>query len=343
MCMKAVVCTAYGPPGVLQLREVDKPTPKDNEVLIRVHATTVTSGDVWIRSSTYSPWFWLPARIMYGLRRPRRAIPGNELAGEVESVGKDVRLFKKGDRVFGIVWKTSFGGASAEYKCLPEDGVAIKPANVTYEEAAAVPIGGLTALHLLRKGDVQSGQQVLIYGASGSVGTFAVQLAKYFGAEVTGVCSTTNIEMVISLGADRVIDYTKEDFAKNGQTYDVIFDAVRKTSFSRCRSSLKQRGTYITVDWPLVAALCASLVGSRKIVFGIAKRIEDLTLLRELIEAGKLKPVIDRRYPLERTAEAHRYVEEGHKRGNVVLVLDHEAETDRTTSQDDLSTREAGR
>ena len=325
--MKAVVCIKYGPPDVLQLKDVEKPAPKDNEVLIKVHATTVASGDVWIRSSTYSPWFWLPARIMYGLRKPRNKIPGNELAGEIESVGKDATLFKKGDQVFGIIWETSFGGATAEYKCLPEDGVAIKPANMAYEEAAAVPIGGLTALHLLRKGDIQSGQKILVYGASGSVGTFAVQLAKYFGAEVTGVCSTTNIEMVKSLGADKVIDYTKEDFTKSGQTYDVIFDAVRKTSFSRCKSSLKQRGIYITVDWPFITALWTSIVGSRKVVFGIAKRIEDLTFLRELIEAGKIKSVIDRRYPLEQTAEAHRYVEKGHKKGNVVITVQHSSKT----------------
>jgi 2-desacetyl-2-hydroxyethyl bacteriochlorophyllide A dehydrogenase len=325
--VKAIVATKYGPPDVLQLKDVEKPAPKDNEVLIKVHATTVASGDVWIRSSTYSPWFWLPARIMYGLRKPRKRIPGNELAGEIESVGKDVKLFKKGDQVFGIIWETSFGGATAEYKCLPEDGVAIKPANMAHEEAAAVPIGGLTALHLLRKGHVQSGQKILVYGASGSVGTFAVQLAKYFGAEVTGVCSTTNIEMVISVGADKVIDYTKEDFTKSGQTYDVIFDAVRKTSFLRCKSSLKQRGIYITVDWPLITALWTSIVGSRKVVFGIAKRIEDLTFLRELIEAGKIKSVIDRRYPLEQTAEAHRYVEKGHKKGNVVITVQHSSKT----------------
>ena len=319
--MKAMVCTKYGPPEVLQLREVETPTPKDNEVLIRIHATTVTSGDVRIRSSTYAAWFWLPGRIMYGLTRPRKTIPGNELAGEIETAGKDVTRFKEGDQVYGIIWDTSFGGANAEYICLAENEVAIKPVNMTYEEAAAVPIGGLTALVLLRKGNIQSGQKVLIFGASGSVGTFAVQLAKYFGAEVTGVCSTTNIEMVNSLGADKVVDYTKEDFTKGGQTYDIIFDTVMKTSFSRCKSSLKQKGLYLTVDWPLLEALWTSIVGRKKVVFGIAKRIEDLTFLRELVEAGKIRAVIDRCYPLEQIAEAHRYVEKGHKKGNVAITV----------------------
>ena len=322
--MKAIVCTGYGPPEVLQLKEIEKPIPKDNEVLIRVHATTVTSGDVWIRSSTFSPWFWLAGRIMYGLTRPRKKIPGNELAGEIESVGKEVTAFKEGDQVFGIVWETSFGGAYAGYKCLPVNGVSIKPSGMSYEEAAAVPIGGLTALHLLRKGGIRSGQKVLIYGASGSVGTFAVQLSKHFGAEVTGVCSAANIEMVRSLGAARVIDYTCDDFRENGETYDIVFDAVRKTSFSRCRKSLTKKGTFITVDWPVATALWASIIGKRRVVFGIAKRIEDLTFLRELIDAGDLKAVVDRRYSLEQAAEAHRYVEEGHKKGNVVLTVESE-------------------
>jgi NADPH:quinone reductase-like Zn-dependent oxidoreductase len=321
--MKAIVCTKYGPPEVLQLKDVEKPVPKDDEVLIRVHSTTVTSGDVWIRSSTYSPWFWLFGRIMYGITKPRKKIPGNELSGEIEAIGKDITQFQVGDKIYGIVWSTSFGGAYAEYKCLPENGVAIKPANMTYEEAAAVPIGGLTALVLLRKGKIQSGQKILIYGASGSVGTFAVQLAKYFGAEVTGVCSTTNIKMVKSLGADKIVDYTKEDFTKNDQTYDVIFDAVRKMSFSRCKDSLTKKGVYITVDWPLLTAFWTSIVGHRKVVFGIANKVEDLTFLRELIEAGKLKSVIDKVYPLEQVIEAHRYVDKGHKKGNVVITVGH--------------------
>jgi NADPH:quinone reductase-like Zn-dependent oxidoreductase len=329
--MKAIVCTKYGPPEVLQLKEVEKPTPKNNEVLIKVNATTVTSGDVWIRSFTWPLWFRLPGRIMYGLRRPRKNIPGNELSGEVESVGKDVTRFRKGDQVFGISWGTSFQGTTAEYKCLAEDEmVVLKPTNMTYEEAAALPVGGLTALHFLRKGDIQSGQKVLIFGASGSVGTFAVQLAKYFGAEVTGICSTTNIEMVKLLGADKVIDYTKEDFTKNGLTYDIIFDAVRKTSFSCCKSSLKQRGAFLTLDWPLLQALWNSILGGKSIIVGIASQNpKDLIFLKELYEKGEIKPVIDRCYQLEQTAEAHRYVENGHKKGNVVITVKHNKKLNR--------------
>jgi NADPH:quinone reductase-like Zn-dependent oxidoreductase len=321
--MKAIICTKYGPPEVLQLKDVPKPTPKDNEVLIKVHASTVAAGDVRMRSFNWAPWFWLPGRIWFGLRKPRIPTPGNELAGEIEIVGKNVTQFKTGDKVYGIVWEVSNGGCNAEYKCMPEDRVTLMPENVSYEEAAAVPIGGLTALVLLRKSQIQSGQKVLIIGASGSVGTFAVQLAKYFGAEVTGVCSANNIGMVKSLGAEKVIDYTKDDFSKSGQTYDIIFDAVMKTSFSHCKNSLTQNGVFITVDWPLFTALRTSIIGSRKVVFGIANRIEDLIFLKELIEMGKLKSVIDRCYPLEQTAEAHRYAEKGHKKGNVVIALWH--------------------
>jgi len=325
--MKAIVCTKYGSPDVLQLREVEKPTPKDNEVLVKVYATTVTAMDRRIRSFTVPLSYWLFARIALGLRKPKRAIMGMELAGEIESVGKDVKQFKKGDQVFALA-----SGANAEFICLPEDAtVALKPANMTYEEAAAVPFGGGTALHFLRKGNIQSGQAVLIYGASGSVGTFAVQLAKYFGAEVTGVCSTANLEMVRSLGADRVIDYTKEDFTKNGETYDVIFEAVGKSSFSGCIRSLKKEGIYLTTTAPPALGVrmrWASMTSSKKLIGGIASvKARDLIFLSELIEAGKIKSVIDRRYPLEQIVEAHRYVDREHKKGNVVITIDHNNKT----------------
>jgi NADPH:quinone reductase-like Zn-dependent oxidoreductase len=294
--VKTVGLSGFGRSGRLELLEVEKPLPRKNELLIRIRATTVTSGDVIVRKLPF------PMRIGLRLALGPGRILGHELAGDIESVGGEVTRFRKGDAVFASTGYA--GGANAEFICLPETGtVALKPANLTFEEAAAVPIGGLTALHFLRKAAIQHGQNVLIYGASGSVGSFALQLARDFGAAVTAVCSTPNLEWVKALGADRVLDYTKDDFSKSGETYDVVFDAVGKTSASWFQRSLKNKGTYLSVSSPS------------------SESAEGLAFLKELIEAGRLKPVIDRRYPLEKVAEAHRYVEAGHKKGNVVLVV----------------------
>ena len=323
--MKAIIITKYGPPEVLEVREVDKPAPKDNEVLIRIHATAVVATDPQFRKG--APFI---TRFFTGLTKPKHSIPGDVLAGEIESIGKDVTLYKKGDQVFAACAMTQ--GGQAEYICLPEDGpLAIKPLNMSCEEAVGVPDGGLGALNFLRDAaGIQSGQTILINGASGAVGTYAVQLAVHFGTQVTAVCSAVNIELVRSLGAHKVIDYTKEDFTKNGQTYDIIFDAVGKSSFSRCKSSLNQRGVYVTsVPAPdfLFGMLLTSKSKGKKAAFvapglrSSSDKAKDLGLLKELIEAGKIRSVIDRRYPLEEIVEAHRYVEKGHKKGNVVITI----------------------
>ena len=325
--MKAIVYERYGPPEVLQLKEVEKPTPKDNEVLIKTHATTVTSGDWRVRSLNVPAGFGLIMRLVFGISRPKQPILGTELAGVIESVGKDVSKFKVGDQVFAF--SDAAMGCYAEYKCMPEDGaVALKPSNLTYDEAAALSFGGTTALDFFRRGKLQSGERVLVNGASGGVGTAAVQLAKHFGADVTGVCSTANVELVRSLGASHVIDYTKEDFTQNGETYDVIVDTVGTAPFSRSKASLKEGGRLLLVLAGLPDMLqipWVSMTSSKKIIAGPATgRAEDLRFLAELAEAGEFKPVIDRRYPFEQIAEAHRYVDTGRKKGNVVITLEHD-------------------
>ncbi len=306
--MKAVVYEKFGPPEVLRLVEVEKPAPRDHEILVRIHATTVTIGDTIMRSLRIPGPLWqrFLARIFLGMGKPKRPTLGMELAGEVEAVGKRVTRFRQGDQVFASTLGVNFGGY-AGYKCLPEDGmVAVKPANCTYEEAAALTGAGMTALRCLGKARIREGQSVLVYGASGAVGTCAVQLARrHFGANVTGVCSAANLELVRSLGASRVIDYTREDFTQGGEAYDVVFDAVGKLSPARGKKALKKTGIYLNV-------LADSGSGEKK---------EDLLAIKELAEAGKIKPVIDRRYPLEQIVEAHRYVDQGHKKGNVIITV----------------------
>ena len=322
--MKAIVFTEYGPPDVLQLKEVQRPTPKDDEVLIKIRAATVAAADCEVRSFTFPLWLWLPMRIMFGVFKPRIQVLGQELAGEIEAVGKDVKRFEKGDQIFAPI--NGFG-AHAEYICLPSSGaIATKPANMSYEEAACVTVFGLNALHFIRKANIESGEKVLVNGAGGSIGTIAVQLAKHFGAEATGVDSTGKLDMLRSIGADQVIDYTQEDFTKNGVTYDVILDVFGKSSFSHSLRSLNENGRYILANprlLSMVRGLWTSKTSSKKVLFEFASyKSEDLNFLKELLEAGEIKPVIDRAYPLERIAEAHRYVESGQKKGNVVITID---------------------
>src|SRR6266508_1791864 len=330
--MKSIVWTKYGPPDVLQLKEVEKPSPKDNEVLIKVYAATASTADTEFRRLKLPLLFAIPLRLYLGLIKPTRiTILGTEFAGEIVSAFKDVTGYKPGDQVFGY---TGLGmGTYAEYMSLPEKPSALasvmgkKPVNMSYEEAAAVPFGGLEALHSLRKANIQRGQKVLIVGAGGSIGTYAVQLARHYGAEVTGVDKAGKLEMLRSIGADHVIDYAQEDFAKNGQRYDVILDTIGKSPFSGSLRSLKENGTYLNANPGLfggVRARWASKRSNKKIITWTAGyTTNNLLALKELIEAGKIKSVIDRRYPLEQTAEAHRYVEQGHKKGNVVITLEH--------------------
>jgi NADPH:quinone reductase-like Zn-dependent oxidoreductase len=312
--VKAAVCPRYGPPEVLRIRDVEKPTPTENQILVRVFATTVTSGDVRVRKADPSI-----VRLFFGLRKPRQPVLGSDVAGVVEAVGANVRRFKPGDEVFGLAARTY-----AEYTCLKEDGPrAIKPANMSFEDAAAIPWGAGCSLYFLRRGGIRAGQRVLVYGASGSLGTAGVQLAKHFGADVTGVCSTANVELVKSLGADTVIDYTREDFTSS-ETYDLIYHTVGEISFSRSVKSLRKGGSYVSALMlaPILRRLRSS---GRKVIGGIAKiKPEDIAFLRELVEAGKLRAVVDKKYPLEQVVEAHRYVEQGHKKGNVVITVTHD-------------------
>ena len=326
--MKAIVYTEYGPPEVLQLRKVPTPTPKDNEVLIKIHATTVNRTDCGFRKPEYP----LIIRPINGLLKPRRRILGSELAGEIEAIGKNVKTFKQGDQVFGL--STSIFGTHAEYICLPEEAsITTKPANMSYDEAAAVCDGAYLALSIIRKMDFRKVKKILINGASGSIGCAGVQLAKYYGATITATCNTKNIELVKSLGADEVIDYTKEDFTANGRIYDVVFDAVGKSSFFRCRKLLKPGGIYFSTDLGFLSqnlflALLTPIIGEKKVMFPIPKdNKEDIVFFKELIEAGKYKAVIDRRYALEEIVEATRYVETGQKTGNVVITLERDINT----------------
>ena len=323
--MKAIVCTRYGRPEVLQIKEVEKPTPKENEILIRVHATTVTAGDVRVRRFDVPVLFWFPIRLALGLKKPKQPILGVEYAGEVKSVGTGIKNFKKGDRVFGSTSWLKFG-CYAEYTVQKEDGIISKiPENLGFEEVAPVPFMGIGALHFIKKAAIQKGQKMLIYGASGAVGTYAVQLANHFGAEVTAVCSTANLELVKSLGARKVIDYSTEDFSLEKEQYDIFLDAVGKCPFSKAIKSIKKDGKYITVDRNFnqtIQGLWTQLTSKKKVIAGTASaKTEDLEFLTELLASGKLKSVIDKVYPFEKMVDAHRYVDLGHKKGNVVVTL----------------------
>ncbi|MGW8144547.1 MAG: NAD(P)-dependent alcohol dehydrogenase [Anaerolineales bacterium] len=333
--MKAIIWTDYGPPEVLQLKEIEKPIPKENEVLVRIHAATVTSGDCEQRSLNLPFWYRLLMRMYVGFSKPKRiTVLGMELAGEIESLGKHVTRHKEGDQVLAA---TSFAGMGtyAEYLCLPEEPVegalSMKPVNMTYQEAATVPVGGCEALDFIRKGNIQEGEKVLINGAGGTIGTFAVQLAKYYGAQVTGVDSQDKLDMLRSIGADCVVDFTREDFTKNGQAYDFILDLVSKSSFSRCIRSLNQNGRYLIANpdpSQIIRGWWISKISSKKVIFGGASpNTKDLIYLKELIEDGRIKAIIDRSYPLERAAEAHRYVETGRKKGHVVITVNHDDNT----------------
>ncbi|MBK9925834.1 MAG: NAD(P)-dependent alcohol dehydrogenase [Anaerolineales bacterium] len=330
--MKAITLTEYGSPDVLHLKEMEKPSPKDNEILIKVHAVSINVGDLWARNfkaitpSKFSMPLplWLPSRLYFGITKPRVNILGSEFAGMVEGTGKDVQRFKKGDRVFG--YRGQSMGANAEYLCVPENGtVTTMPSNMSYDEAATVPYGALTAMTLLRKVNIQRGQKVLINGASGGIGSAAVQLAKYYGAEVTGVCGTPRLGFVKALGADKVIDYTKEDFTKNGETYDLIFDIMNKSSFEKCKNSLKPNGIYLLASFKMKQVfqmLQTSKSSGKKVICAFSTETpQDLELIKKLAEEGKIKAIVDKRFPMERAADAHRYVESGNKAGSVVITI----------------------
>jgi NADPH:quinone reductase-like Zn-dependent oxidoreductase len=322
--MKAVVCTQYGPPEVLRLIEVDKPVPKDNEILVRVRATTVAVADSRIRSFNVPAGAWIPARLALGITKPRKSILGVELAGDVEAVGKDVKRFNPGDAIFASMLNNM--GGYAEYVCMAENGpVAVKPSGLSYEQAAALPIGARTAVYFLKKGGIRAGQQVLVYGASGSVGTYAVQMAKHYGAQVTAVCSAANAEMVKALGAHQVLDYRADNFYERLAKYDIIFLAIDKLPFSVCNEHLKDTGVYINVTLPVpgLAMIRTSLTTKKRIIAGGGppETLAEMVELKLLAEAGELRPVIDRQYSLDQIVEAHRYVDQGHKKGNVVITV----------------------